>query len=468
MFSSISLRSLNALLFTVLLLVGCQAQDSKNFSASPPVSPVSPVQVDQERQSMAGLAEQLKPSVVFIKVTKRETMPQVHSLLPQDPLFRHFFEGVPSRPQERQVAGQGSGFLISSDGFLVTNNHVVGGATEIEVKLMDGSEYPAELVGSDPKTDLALLKIDAGKSLPAVTFGDSEQARVGEWVMAIGNPFGLEATVTVGVLSGKGRVIGAGPYDDFLQTDASINPGNSGGPLFNLKGEVIGVNTAIIASGQGIGFAVPVNLVDQVVQQLKQSGKVKRGFIGLGIQDLKPELALALGYSQGTQGVLVSQVVPDGPSDRAGIQEGDLVVSFDSQKVGSTRELLRLVAASKVGGQVPIEVVREGESETLTITIEARPDEKGPSTTTPETKPQQTSYGIQFREHDSGVVITAVQPGSPASRSGLRPGDVVLRVGQQQVTDSDRFLELLKSARSDLALLVRRQDRALYLVLEKP
>lgn len=472
------LRRFGGILIAVLMLVGCQAQntDSSEFVASLPVTPVNAAKVEFERQSMAQLAKQLKPSVVFINVTKREQMPEISSLIPRDPMFRHFFEGLPSQPRERQVAGQGSGFVISSDGFVVTNNHVVGGATEIEVKLMDGTEYPAELVGADPKTDLALLKIDAGRDLPAVTFGDSEQAEVGEWVMAIGNPYGLEATVTVGVLSGKGRVIGAGPYDDFLQTDASINPGNSGGPLFNLKGEVIGVNTAIIASGQGIGFAVPTSMVKQVVDQLKQSGRVERGFIGLGIQDLEPNLARALGLPEGTEGVLVSQVVADGPSDRAGLQEGDLVVSFGSESVGSTRELLRVVAATGVGESVPVSVIRGGRSIELTIEVAARPDEAAPPVKQPGPQSHQETFGLEVRDLspesarsrglDGGVLIAGVRPDSPASRSGLRPGDVVLRVGQESVKSAARFVELLKDSKSDLALLIRRQDRALYLILE--
>ncbi|CAN0424958.1 unnamed protein product, partial [Phaeothamnion confervicola] len=264
-------------------------------------------------------------------------------------------------PQAEQpkAKGQGSGVIISSDGYIMTNNHVVSDATDVRVTLADGRELPAKVIGTDPKTDVALVKVD-GTDLPAATLGDSEALDVGDWVMAIGNPFGLDATVTVGVLSGKGRVIGAGPYDDFLQTDASINPGNSGGPLFNTAGQVVGINTAIIKSGQGIGFSIPINLAKDITDQLKLTGHVTRGFLGLGTQPLTPKLKTALKLPEGTKGALIAQVVGDGPAAAGGAQIQDVITSLNGRPVTSDRDLLAQAARLPVGKDAVITVLREG------------------------------------------------------------------------------------------------------------
>ena len=265
--------------------------------------------------------------------------------------------------------------IISSDGYILTNNHVVEGAQEVEVTLNGGKEFKAQIVGRDPKTDLAIVKIDAGKSLPAANIGDSNALRVGDWVLAIGNPFGLNQTVTSGIVSAKGRVIGAGPYDDFIQTDASINPGNSGGPLFNMSGEVVGINTAIIAQGQGIGFAIPINTAKPLIPQLEAKGEVTRGYLGVNIQTVTPELASALRLED-PKGALVADVVPGGPADKAGIKRGDLIISYDGNSVGDSHDLPALVAATSVGKEVPMTVMRDGKEHKISARI-ARLESEG-------------------------------------------------------------------------------------------
>ena len=289
------------------------------------------------------LAEQLKPAVVNIG-TAKTVKPRTPSYPgPQGPhgdmfeeFFERFFRNAPQSPRKERSLG--SGFIISQDGYILTNDHVVDGADEIKVKLSDGREFTGEIRGLDPKLDLALIKIDAGEDLPVARLGDSEAIKVGEWVMAIGNPFGLEQTVTVGIVSAKGRVIGAGPYDDFIQTDASINPGNSGGPLFNMRGEVVGINTAIVAQGQGIGFAIPVNMAKQIIPQLRDEGRVTRGWLGVTVQALNKELADSFGLDS-THGALVNEVIEDSPADKAGLKRGDIIVEYDGTRVDELNDL---------------------------------------------------------------------------------------------------------------------------------
>lgn len=319
-----------------------------------------PEQIRSELGTFAKLAKELKPSVVNISVVK--------------PVENR--RGWPSTAYDLapEALGQGSGVIISSQGEVITNNHVVSGATTIQVKLSDGRELKAHVVGADPATDLALLRLEQVKGdLPVATLGDSDKMEVGDWVMAIGNPFGLEATVTVGVLSGKGRTIGASDYDDFLQTDASINPGNSGGPLFNTQGEVIGINTAIASGGQGIGFSIPINMAKEVCSALKLDGRVIRGFVGIGIQPVTPAIRSALGLPEGASGALVSTLMPDGPAQRAGLEIGDIISSIDGSPVNSSRQLLNTVARLKVGQASTFTVQRDGEPIELKVSIIERP-----------------------------------------------------------------------------------------------
>jgi serine protease Do len=322
----------------------------------------------------AALAEQLRPAVVNIS-TAKTVQPRAPVFRgPQHPgrdlfeeFFERFFQGMP-QPGPRTERSLGTGFIISDDGYILTNDHVVDGADEIKVKLADGRTFSATVKGLDPKLDLALVKIEAGKNLPAVKLGDSDQLRIGEWVMAIGNPFGLEQTVTVGIVSAKGRVIGAGPYDDFIQTDASINPGNSGGPLFNVSGEVVGINTAIVSGGQGIGFAIPVNMAKQIVPQLRDDGKVTRGWLGVVVQPLSEELAQSFGLER-PRGALVSEVVKDSPAERAGFKRGDVILRFDGREIDERNDLPRIVAATRVGKSVPVVVFRDGKEREFTVEI---------------------------------------------------------------------------------------------------
>ncbi len=322
-------------------------------------------------QSFADLAEKVKPAVVNISTTTTVRIPgnvfrQFFGPDDRDFLRRHFGE-IPDR--ELKQSSLGSGFIVDKDGYIVTNNHVVQGAEEIKVKLVDGREFIAKVIGRDPKTDIALIKISSlFKDLPVLPFADSDQIRVGDWVLAIGNPFGLENTVTQGILSASGREIGAGPLDNFLQTDAPINPGNSGGPLVNLKGEVVGINTAIVSAGQGIGFAIPSNVAKKIIPVLKEKGKVVRGWMGVAIRPVTPEIADELHLKE-TEGALVLDVVKGGPADKAGIKRGDVIVSFQGNPIKKGNDLSKFVAQVPPGKDVSVRLFREGKEMNLTLTV---------------------------------------------------------------------------------------------------
>lgn len=334
--------------------------------------------VEKVPLSFASLAKELNPAVVNISTTQviegfggfpgpfREGDPF-------EEFFKRFFGDVP--PPEYKQRSLGSGFIISKDGYIVTNGHVVENAQEIKVTLMGGRKFDAKVIGQDSKTDLALIKITPVGDLPSAKLGDSAKLEVGDWVVAIGNPFGLGHTVTAGIVSAKGRIIGAGPYDDFIQTDASINPGNSGGPLFNLLGEVVGVNTAILGGAQGIGFATPINLAKEVIFQLKNEGRVIRGWIGVSAQELTPEIAQSFNLKE-AKGALISEVAPQGPADRAGLMRGDIIIEFDGKEVKQVEDLPRLVANTSVGKTVKVKVLRNGEIRAFSITIGRLPEER--------------------------------------------------------------------------------------------
>ncbi len=317
---------------------------------------------------------------------------------------------------------------------------MIAGADKILVKLAGGKEYPAEIVGRDANTDIALIKIKPNGDLPTAVLGDSDRLRVGDWVLAIGNPFGLEQTVTAGIVSAKARSIGAGPYDEFIQTDASINPGNSGGPLFNLKGEVVGINTAIVAQGQGIGFAVPVNMAKEIYNDLKTKGKVTRGWLGVSVQDLTEEMAASMKIA-GRQGALVGDVFPGEPADRAGIKTGDLIVEVGGKAVRNTHELLRIVATLQVGRKVALKIVRDGKEKTVEAMVGERKDAReiariGKGTerfgmTVQEITPEMARhFGMAGK---TGVVVTRVAEGSPAEEAGIQAQDVILRVNRTEI-----------------------------------
>jgi serine protease Do len=398
--------------------------------------------------------------------------------MPQNPFFgddfyRRFFGDQPNR--EFRQRGLGSGFIISRDGYIFTNNHVIAGADKILVKLAGGKEYPAEIVGRDANTDIALIKIKPNGDLPTAVLGDSDRLRVGDWVLAIGNPFGLEQTVTAGIVSAKARSIGAGPYDEFIQTDASINPGNSGGPLFNLKGEVVGINTAIVAQGQGIGFAVPVNMAKEIYNDLKTKGKVTRGWLGVSVQDLTEEMAASMKIA-GRQGALVGDVFPGEPADRAGIKTCDLIVEVGGKAVRNTHELLRIVATLQVGRKVALKIVRDGKEKTVEAMVGERKDAReiariGKGTerfgmTVQEITPEMARhFGMAGK---TGVVVTRVAEGSPAEEAGIQAQDVILRVNRTEIRSMKDYLQATANMKEgdSLLFLFRRGDSNFFVTLK--
>jgi serine protease Do len=427
--------------------------------------------------SFANLAQKLGPTVVNIKVTKVEKagfeMPQ----MPEGPFgdfFKKFFKDMPQGPENFQTEGAGSGVIISKDGYILTNNHVVEGAKEVVVTLGDKKEYKARIVGRDPKTDLAVLKIDAGGNLPAAPMGNSDKLKVGDWVLAIGNPFGLSHTVTSGIVSAKGRVIGAGPYDDFIQTDASINPGNSGGPLFNMEGEMVGINTAILPYGQGIGFAIPINTAKPLIPQLVATGEVTRGYLGVSIQPITPELAKALKLED-TKGALVGEVMSESPADKAGVKRGDVIKRFNNETVEGARQLSAMVAQTEVGKETTMTVLRDGAERTLNVEIGKLVAENEPTESSP--KPVDTKWGLQLQdvdpqmaaqldlESDHGVVVVGVEPGSPAQNAGIQQGDMILEVNRQPVSSVQETKNVISKAEDkDHLLLLVSRDKADFFV----
>ncbi len=431
--------------------------------------------------SFAALADTMSPTVVNVRVTKiamADSQSGNFQQQPFDDFFKHFFEGLPDMPKNYRAQGAGSGVIISKDGYILTNNHVVEGAQEITVTLADEHEYKAELIGRDPKTDLAVLKINADKDLPSATLGNSESLKVGDWVVAIGNPFGLNHTVTSGIVSAKGRVIGAGPYDDFIQTDASINPGNSGGPLFNLKGEVIGINTAIIPQGQGIGFAIPVNTAKPLIPQLVDHGEITRGYLGVNIQSLTPDLASALGIDN-SQGALVADVVPDSPAEKSGILRGDIIVGFDGAAIKDSHELPVKVAATPVGEEAKVQILRDGQKKEITVKVGKL--ESDTMLLGDASEHGQGKWGLQLHElnpqlekqlgidTEKGVAVVGVEPGSSADEAGVRQGDVIIEVNKKPVASIDDVKEQISESKNKdrLLLLVKRQDGMLYVPLEQ-
>ena len=435
-------------------------------------------------ESFSELAEAVKPGVVNIRTVK--------TIKGGSPVFKHFFGnpfGGNRNPFDEffgpfQGDGQqrdfkqrslGSGFLIDEDGFIVTNNHVIEDADQIKVILSDDKEFDAELVGRDPKTDLALIQIKGAKSLNPLDLGDSDGLKVGTWVVAIGSPFGLEQTVTAGIVSAKGRIIGSGPYDDFIQTDASINPGNSGGPLLNMDGEVVGINTAIIASGQGIGFAIPINMAKGIIDQLKDKGEVTRGWLGVGIQDLTPELAEYYGL-KGEKGVLVTQVFEGDPADKAGVKVNDIILKVDGKQVASGRELSSMIANTPVGHKTKIDLVRDGKEKTLTVTLAKRDDD---DQIVASESPDSDELGIEVTDLNSdiarrfgidgsekGVLVTDVKDESAAQNADVRPGDIIKEINRSIVKDKNDFISLMNKnkEKESVQLLVKRRNAG-YLVI---
>jgi serine protease Do len=449
---------------------------TERTSQAPGPTTIAPNWVEIARGAM--------PAVVNI-TTKVNGERAQRGMPPMPEEFREFFKRF-GLPQERQLPqppmqGRGSGFIINKDGHILTNNHVIDNADEVLVKLSDGREFKAKVVGKDPKTDIALLKIEDGGNLPVIPLGDSDRLEVGEPVMAIGNPFGLEQTVTTGIVSAKGRVIGGGPYDDFIQTDASINPGNSGGPLVNARGEAVGIDTAIFSrtgGSIGIGFAVPVNMAKFVATQLAQHGRVERGWLGVSIQPMTTDLAKTFGASS-SDGALVSSVFEGSPAEKAGLEPGDIIVEFDGQPIGKTTDLSRIVAATPVGKKVTIKIIRDGKPVSLGSTI-AQMSDKEPVQLAAGESPKGGRLGLavepltpevarELRTSEKyGLVVRDVEEGSPADEAGIRRGDLITEVNRQPVRTVDDLRRAVDQTKSGQTALFRvhRDGSAVYLTLK--
>jgi serine protease Do len=457
-----------------------EAQEQAPPAVAPETEPAS-APAPTGLPDFTDLAKSLSPAVANISTTSRDRGPQFGPGPFGNPHefwepFERFFGPMPRQPFKQRSLG--SGFIINRDGIILTNNHVVENADEIIVRLSDEKEYEAKVVGRDPKTDIAVIKIEDAPDIRPATLGNSDALEVGEWVMAIGNPFGLAHTVTAGIVSAKGRFIGQGSYDQFIQTDVAINPGNSGGPLINLKGEVVGINTAIFSRSGGnigIGFAIPINLAKELLPELEEKGRVTRGWLGVLIQKVTADIAESLGLDD-ARGALVADVLPDGPARAAGIQVGDVIVEFDGHAVGESSELPFLVARTAVGKTVTVKVIRDGDQEKVEVTIGELTDEEIVATASeddlgmtvqPLTPAIAESLGLD--PDARGVVISAIQPGSNAEDAGLRRGDVILEVDRKPVTSLSSYQKALrKSAKGkSILLLVRRGDTTIFIPLKR-
>jgi serine protease Do len=477
-----------------------QAVPSATAAGQPMAAPPAVVAPSRVQQlGFASLVNQVKGAVVNISTTERVSGSRQSMRLPDnlppgmEEMLRRYFGnrgGGSGDNENRTRRSAGSGFIIDPAGWIVTNNHVVEGATKITVTLSDGSIHPATVKGTDDKVDLAIIKIDTDKQLPSVAFGNSDQSEVGDWVIAVGNPFGLGGSVTAGIISAHGRDLHAGPYDDFLQIDAPINPGNSGGPLFNQQGQVIGVSTAIYSpsgGSVGIGFAIPSNLVARVISELREHGTVQRGWLGVQMQPLTPDLARAMGRPN-VQGVLINRVDEDSPAARAKLQQGDVITSFGERQIKTPRDLAVAVGDMRPGTSAQMKVWREGRERTLTVTIgQPKPAEKQAQANTEGSEPQtagtdRVPVGLSLAPLQSeqrrqlnvpastkGVVVVRVAPASRAAESGLEPGDIIVRIGDDAVTSPNDAIAKIKQAeaakKEAVPLLVMREGATYYLAL---
>lgn len=438
--------------------------------------------------SFSGIVKQLRPAVVNVFTTK--VIQQRGYGFPFFEEFEQFFgpqfrRRLPERKYKQNSLG--SGFIITEDGYILTNNHVVEGMDEIKVKLTDDEEFTAKIIGRDPKIDVALIKIDVKKKLPVVVLGDSDKLEIGDWVVAIGNPFGLGHTVTAGIVSAKGRHgIIQGSYEDFIQTDAAINPGNSGGPLINLRGEVIGINSAIFSpqgafgtpGNIGIGFAIPIDMAKTVLSQLKETGKVIRGWLGVMIQPITPEIAEALNLESHV-GALIADVTNGSPAEKSGLQRGDIIIEFDGKKIDDYHNLPPIVAGTPVGKKVKVKIIREGKTKELIINVAEMPPEVSGEVTTEETASEEVGISVsditdELAQHynireKEGVIVTDVTAGSMADMAGIQIGDIIVEVNKKQIKNTKEFhKELLKIGKGKSVLfLIKRGNSTIYVALRK-
>ncbi|MBT0653375.1 DegQ family serine endoprotease [Geomobilimonas luticola] len=463
------------LLLIVLPLAACKKKEAPLFSessrqAEAPVKEV-PKDILATQQAFSNVVKAVNPAVVNISTVSKKKL--VQPFFEFSPFFDDFFDGRQPKPQYRRENSLGSGFIINKEGYIITNDHVVRDAESIQVKLSNEEEYSGKVVGSDPKTDIAVIKINAKDPLPAAVLGDSSKLQVGQWAIAIGNPFGLDRTVTVGVVSATGRSnMGIETYEDFIQTDASINPGNSGGPLLNIYGEVIGINTAIVAAGQGIGFAIPVNMAKQVVAQLIKKGSVTRGWLGVAIQPVTQEIARSFNLDK-PRGALISDIMAGSPAEKAGLRRGDIILSFAGKEIKDSRQLQLVVAETPVGQQVAVEIFRDGK--TVKLSLATGNADSAAASKPRSTEAQASAFGLTVDELPrnrragglSGVIVSGVEEDGTAAEAGIRPGDIVTSVNQKKVGNLADYSRAMKEAeqRGSAILLVRRGDASIFFAL---
>jgi len=460
---------------TLGAMAGGRAERAPQAAAAP-MAPVLPVQMPLNTGSFAGVAEAIKPAVININTVSKGGGAGAGGRTPfeeffGEEFFRRFFGDTPERIPQRSL---GSGVIVDASGIALTNAHVVEKATEIEVITLDGSKHKAKVVGADKKTDLAVLKLDDGKAqFKFARLGDSDRMQVGDWVIAVGSPFGLQATVTAGIVSAKARNIGQGPFDDFIQTDAAINPGNSGGPLVNMAGEVIGINTAIVAGGSGIGFAIPSNMAKKIYTEINSKGRVTRGWLGVSIQPLTAELAKSFN-AKDTKGVLISDVIGESPAAKAGLKPGDILLEFDGKKVEAPADLQRTVGLAQPGQEAKMKVWRDQGEKTIDIKIGEAPDDKetparpsrvAPSTLGLEVRPITPEIARQLNlKSNDGVIVARVDEGSAAGDAGVQRGDVIREINRQKVRSMADYERLTKDVKEGdrLTVLLQRGQMSLY------
>ena len=463
------------LLLTVL--ISCKKKEEPYFyesnrkgTAEAPVKEV-PKDILAAQQAFTNVVKSVTPSVVNISTVSKKKLVQPYFEF--SPFFGDFFGGKP-QPQYRRETSLGSGFIINKEGYILTNDHVVKEAESIQVKLSNEKVYNGKVVGEDAKTDLAVIKISTQESLPTAVLGDSDKLQVGQWAIAIGNPFGLDRTVTVGVVSATGRSnMGIETYEDFIQTDASINPGNSGGPLLNVYGEVIGINTAIVAAGQGIGFAIPINMAKQVVAQLIKKGNVSRGWLGVSIQPVTDDIAQSFGLKK-ARGALVSDIMAGSPAEKAGIKQGDVITRFAGKEIRDARQLQLVVADTPIGQKVDVEVFRDGKPLTIPVTLAST--DSASARQPKSTEPQSGWFGLTVEELPknmrisglSGVIVTGVEPDGVAAGAGIQRGDIIVSVNQKRIANLNDYGKAMKEAerKGSVAILVKRGESSIYFALK--
>lgn len=474
-------------IFFLLILTSCDKVDfgffkniftsKKSLPSEQPQTITPPQQIINIQEAFEKVAEIALPAVVNIYTNQRVKVKPFYPMPFDDsPLFRDFFEDffndILPKEREYKSTSLGSGFIISPDGFIVTNDHVIRNADEINVKLHDKRTFKAKVIGRDPKTDIAVIKISAD-NLKYLKLGDSNRIKIGQWAIAVGNPFGLNGTLTVGVISATGRSnLGIETYEDFIQTDASINPGNSGGPLLNIYGEVIGINTAIVAAGQGIGFAIPASMAKNIVEQIIKKGTIERSWLGIGIQKLTPELAESMGIKK-AEGILVNRVYENSPAEKAGIKEGDVILECNGTKLEEPSDLQKIVISVPVGSTLNLKILRDNKIININVQTSKMPSEEKLE----KAEISKNILGIKVRDllpkekkeafYKFGVVITEVQPNSPADLAGLQEGDIIFTINQRQIKNTNDFKQVMNSLKkgSIINIFLQRDDRTFYIAI---